>query len=90
MIKILDFERKHIEKAQEIAMMNYNEERELVSSLPYLDKLLSLEYFAENNLGVIALEDDELLGFFCWFKPWDNHFGLCKGTCSLINAHGAV
>ena len=90
MIKIYDFEKNHVEAAQRMAMMNYKEERVLVPALPNLDELPGLEDYAINNLGVVAMDGDKLLGFFCWHKPWDNLFGLSKGTCSNVYAHGTI
>ena len=90
MIKIYDFNNNHIEEAHKIAVMNYNEERVSVPALPALDKLPGLEDYAKNNLGVVAMDGDKLAGFFCWHKPWNNLFGLSKGTCSDVHAHGAV
>jgi len=90
MIKIHDFAMHHVNKAQELALMNYNEERAFVPSLPPLDKLPGLEYYTKHNLNVAATDGDQLLGFMCCHEPWDDLFGLCKGTCSDVHAHGAV
>ena len=90
MIKICDFDNNHIEVAHKIAAMNYNDERTFVPALPTLEKLPGLDDYAKNNLGVAAMEGDNLLGFLCWHKPWNGLFGLSKGTCSDVHAHGAA
>ena len=90
MIKIYDFEKNHVQKAQELALMNYNEERTFVPALPAVSTLPSLVDYAENNRGVVAMDGDKLIGFFCWHGPFDNLFGLSKGTCVDVHAHGAV
>jgi len=89
-MKIVDFTAAHIGQAALIAKMNYKEERGVVPALPSVDNLPDLKDFAKNNRGVAATDGGELLGFFCWFEPWDNYFGLYKGAWSPIHAHGAV
>ena len=89
-LKIINFSRDHIEQASQIAKQNYEEERGFVPTLPLADKLPELIDYANNNRGIAAVDGGELIGFFCWYKPWENHFGLCKGTWSPIHAHGAI
>lgn len=57
-MKILDFEKKHVESAKLIAAANYYEEREYVPILPSIDALPDLGYFASNGLGVAAFDDN--------------------------------
>lgn len=91
MMKIVDFTKEYIIQAQELAKKNYEEERRLVSILPQIDCLPSLDDFAENGLGVVALEDDKLIGFLCCYTPWENAFTTtARGTFSPIHAHGAI
>ena len=91
MIKILDFSKNHIEQAKEIALMNYNEEKAIVKELPLVDVLPDLKCFADNELGVAAFNDNEMIGFLCCYEPWDNAFNsTAKGTFSPIHAHGAI
>jgi len=89
-MRITDFTAAHVEQAAQIAKRNYEEERCFVPALPPIDTLPALDGFAADNLGVAAVDNGNLLGFFCWQKPRDNHFGLCKGTWSPVHAHGAV
>ncbi|HBB27729.1 MAG TPA: GNAT family N-acetyltransferase [Clostridiales bacterium] len=88
---ILDFEKKHLEEARQIAMANYNEEKVHVPMLPDIDILPDLTHFADNGLGVVAFDKGKMIGFLCCYKPWDNAFNTAaKGTFSPIHAHGAI
>lgn len=90
-MKIIDFEKKHVESAKLIAAANYYEEREYVPILPSIDSLPDLDYFANNGLGVAAFDEDRLIGFLCCYEPWDNAFNsTAKGTFSPIHAHGSI
>jgi len=91
MINIVDFSLEHIEKAQELAHVNYNEERVFVPELPVVEMLPNLAAFADNGLGAAAFDNGEMVGFLCCYKPWDNAFkSTARGTFSPIHAHGAV
>ena len=88
---ILDFSKNHIEQAQKIVLMNYNEEREIVTNLPAISNVPDLESFADNGLGVVIKDGDDMLGFLCCYKPWGNAFdSKASGTFSPIHAHGAI
>ena len=90
-MNIVTFEKQHIEEAKAIAFANYQEERSFVSTLPEIERMPDLDWFAENGLGVAALEDGELVGFLCCVGPFDNAFASqVKGTFSPIHAHGAL
>ena len=91
MTKILRFSINHIERAKEIALMNYNEERAAVTALPQILECPDLEHFANNGLGVAMFNDSEMLGFLCCYESWDNAFNsTAKGTFSPIQAHGTI
>ena len=91
MTRVLTFDNSHIERAKEIALMNYNEEREIVKALPNIDTVPDLNVFADNGLGVALFDDNEMLGFLCCYKPRDNFFfSEAKGVFSPIQAHGAL
>lgn len=51
-MKIVDFEEKHIDEAQKLALANYCEERQLVRELPEISDIPELIRFSENGLGV--------------------------------------
>lgn len=88
---ITDFTHKYIEQAQALAKKNYGEEKQIVSSLPEDIDIPDLTYFADNRLGVAAMEGELLLGFFCCYEPWDNAFGTnAKGTFSPLHAHASI
>lgn len=90
-MNIVDFEKKHVEEAKAIALANYYEEKQSVKELPQVNEMPDLDEFAENGLGVVALEDDKVVGFLCCYRPWEGAFGsVAKGTFSPIHAHGAV
>jgi len=90
-LRIVDFDKSHVESALQIAKANYYEARKVVSCLPEIEAVSDLEYFAENGLGVAALEEGRLIGFLCCYEPWENAFGsMAKGTFSPIHAHGTI
>jgi hypothetical protein len=91
-MNIVDFDRSHMEKAAEIARANYEEERLAVPFLPDMNTVYELTHFADNGLGVAAMEGDTMLGFLCAYKPIEDSFGCTKvrGTFSPIHAHGVI
>ncbi|MHB8131073.1 MAG: GNAT family N-acetyltransferase [Mobilitalea sp.] len=92
MIKIVDFNHDHIQKALEIAMANYAEARLLVPILPKVDELPDLTHFADNQLGVAAFDGGTMVGFLCAYYPREDAFGTTnvKGTFTPIHAHGVI
>lgn len=74
-MKIVGFDQIHISEAMEIARINYEEERRLVPILPQVDALPELSYFAENGLGVVAMEGIKVVGFLCAYEPREDAFG---------------
>lgn len=89
---ILNFERKHIEEATAIAHANYYDERQFVKELPQECDIPDLNSFAENGLGVVAFEDDKMIGFLCCCDPFDNAFRATdmRGIFSPMGANAAV
>ena len=55
-MKILDFDKSHIETAVEIALINYSEERAVVTELPLFNEIPNLDNFkkefVDNGQGV--------------------------------------
>ncbi len=92
MISIVDVSHDHIEQATQIAARNYAAERKLVPSLPPVDVLPDLTYPFRNGYGSVAFENGEMVGFLCFYPPFDNAFGTTnvRGAFSPIHAHGAV
>ena len=82
---------EHLKAAAELALMNYQEERAMVQALPEITELPDLSWFLENQLGVAALEGEELIGFICCCNPWDGAFdSTARGTFTPIHAHGCI
>lgn len=89
---ILDFEKKHVEEAREIALANYYDERRFVKELPQICDVPDLYRFAENGLGVAAFENKKMIGFLCCCEPFDNAFRATdvRGVFSPMGANAAV
>jgi hypothetical protein len=91
-MKILDFERSHIERATEIAMASFMQEQHQVPMLPQLISVPDLTHFADNQLGVVAFEGDQMIGYLCAYYPREDVFGTTnvRGTFTPIQAHGVI
>jgi len=91
-MQIVDFSSAHAQQAMRLAKLNYDEERRFVPALPFIDEMPSLLPFAENGLGVAAIEGNELLGFLCCCEPFDNAFSIkgLRGVFSPMGANGTV
>lgn len=95
-MEILTFTHSHLAAARELVRRELLREKEENPAFP-LDRepfpaIPELSSFAENELGVAAVEGDTLLGFLCCVAPFDNAFGTTgvKGVWSPLHAHGAV
>jgi len=88
-MRIIDFTIDHLAQAERLAKINYEEERAAVPALPPVDKLPDFMEFTLKR-GVAAVGKHGLLGFFCWYEPWERLFGLSKGVWSPVHAHGVV
>ena len=91
-MEFVTFGKEHVEEAKKIGWENYQEERVFVPALPKDVKIWDLDYFAQNGLGVAALDQGKLAGFLCYFSPWSNAFDTkdSSGTFSPLHANGAV
>jgi GNAT superfamily N-acetyltransferase len=91
-MKIVDFTTAHIEQSAHIALQNYITERNSVSALPLIKDVPDLTSFAENGLGVAALDGDSLIGFLCVVPPFKNAFRStdATGVFSPMGANGAI
>jgi len=87
--KIVRFEKKHAAKAREIARDCYLEECRHVPDLPEEAEIPDPVRY-DNGLGVAAFIDEEMVGFLCCLKPFDNFFGTSWGTYVPNNAHGTI
>ncbi|WP_167957511.1 GNAT family N-acetyltransferase [Anaerosporobacter faecicola] len=90
-MKIISFTKQYVEEAASLALRNYMEEQKVTQALPCMESVPDLSYFTENGLGVVALEQNKVVGFLGCYNPWEEAFdSLATGTYSPIHAHGAV
>jgi hypothetical protein len=91
-MKIIDFTHKHIEQAQLLAAQNYEKERLYTPALPTKAQCLDLRWFAENGMGVAAIDGDNLVGFLCGTTTFQNAFRSTDavGVFSPMSANAAV
>ena len=90
-MQIVDFKESHIQDASCIALANYNEETAIVKALPTVSEVPDLTCFAQNGLGVAAIDNGKTIGYLCCYAPWDNAFdSAAMGTFSPMHAHGAI
>lgn len=89
---ISDFKKEHVREATEIALANYNDERQSVKELPLVCDIPDLNSFAGNGLGVVAFENKKMTGFLCGCEPFDNAFRATdvRGIFSPAGANAAV
>ena len=83
-----------IKAASELVLASYEEERKAFPHLPnaqdYQDLLMNkLKHLVSEGKGIIALEDDELIGFMGGYMI-DELYGECKGVYSPVYGHGTV
>jgi len=91
-MQIVPFAAAHVARAARLALRNYRAERLHVSALPPVFTWPDLTAFAQNGLGVAAVEGDALLGFLCAVPPFRNAFRStdATGVLSPMHANGAV
>lgn len=90
-MNIVDFKKEHISKASSLVLSNYAEELLRTPYMPPAINLPDLGKFTEGGLSVAAVEDGQLIGFLCFYPPWQNAFKTySKGTFSPLHGHGAV
>lgn len=91
-MNILDFEKQHIEEAVELALANYYDERQFIKELPQVRVIPDLNGFAENRLGVAAIENEKLVGFLCCCEPFEHAFRAtdARGVFSPMGANAAI
>lgn len=84
----------HIDSAARLALAEYFEEQSKVPVLPdgnFFDTICgSISEMIGHKLGIVAIENGNVVGFLTCYKPWDQHFGKTMGTFSPIHAHGAA
>ena len=89
-MQIVDFTVDHIKAAVQLAKQNYEDERSFVPALPPVDKMLDLNLYAENGLGVAVFEEGTMIGFLCSVPPFKNAFRSthATGVFSPMGANG--
>ncbi len=89
---IVNFERQHIEEATALVLADYDKERQFAKDLPQVCGIPDLRGFAENGLGVVAFEENRMIGFLCSCEPFDNAFRATdvRGVFSPMGANAAV
>jgi len=90
-IECKPFTKKHLEAVKQIALDNYLEEREYVKELPEEVEIWDIGFFLENGYGVVAIEEEEIVGYLCFYNPWPGAFDTedSLGTFSPLHANGA-
>ena len=71
---IRDFEPKHTEEAEEIALGMYDHERAFTPELPEISGIPILKQLSGNGFGVAAFEGEKMIGFLCSVEPFENVF----------------
>lgn len=91
-MKIIDFTREHIAEAAKLALANYEEECSHVPTLPHIDTVPDLSGFADNELGVTAIEGGKIVGILCCYNPFNNAFGIpgLRGVFSPMGGNAAI
>ena len=86
---IVDFTKELLPQAHRLTMENYLEERAAVPVLPEIPSFPPLDFFAENGLGVAAVEDGRLLGFLGGYPPFKPVYCTpdTAGVWSPLHAH---
>ncbi len=84
----------HIETAARLALAEYLQERQNVTILPdgdYQELFCEmLTKMVDHQLGVVAIDAGEMVGFLTCYEPRNNYFGKVMGNFSPIHAHGTV
>lgn len=89
---IRDFEPKHTEEAEKIAIDVYDRERAFTQELPEISGIPILKHLSGNGFGVAAFEGGKMVGFLCSAGPFENAFRSTdvQGVFSPMGANGAA
>ncbi len=87
-MQIIDFTKEWLPEAYRLAKENYEEARRSLPLLPDVP-IPPLEHFAENGMGVVAVENGKLLGFLSGFLPFCPVYCTpnTSGVWSPLHAH---
>ena len=91
-MQIVDFTSAYIDKAVQIARQNYEAERGFALMLPPVEKWPDLNPFADNGLGVAAIDGGDVVGFLCGGGVWNNAWGIpgLRNVFSPMHANGTI
>lgn len=90
-MEIINFNDTHLSAAADLALQNYQEERAAVAALPAVDSVPDLAQFADAGFGAAAFERGKMVGFLCFYTPWNHAFTTyARGSFSPVHAHGTV
>lgn len=89
---IVDFGVEHIAAARELAVEHFLEECTSVAALGDISFSPNMAIFAENKLGVAAIDGGKVVGFLCAVAPFDNAFGStdARGVFSPMGTNSTV
>lgn len=89
---IVEFTEHYLVAAKALEKRVYEEERKYVKDLPEYKNGMDLTIFIRNDYSVVALEGNELVGYFCSYPPFDNAFRATevKGAFSPMGANAAI
>lgn len=78
----------YVERAAELALIEYEREclncNELIKD-NYKEELQELlQELFQTQYGIMALEEDKLIGYLCFYGPWDGFFGEVRGAFSPL------
>lgn len=94
MLKFKVLDESLLEQAVSLALDGYNEECSVVNNLPrkdYKDVFLNLlSNMIKHNLGIVALDGNNVVGFITCYASINNMFGNVQGAFSPIHGHGAI
>lgn len=89
---IKDLTKEYLNDIQQLMYEKYNEEKEYVNELPDDIEFPNLDYFVNNELGVVAIDGNGVVGFIGVYKPWKGAFDTydALGTFSPFFANATV
>lgn len=85
---------QHVDAAANLSYGAYLNELAVVDSLPkeeFLEVIkANLRHIITNKLGVVAIENKQLMGFLAGYGPISEFFGKNQGIFVPIEGHGAI
>lgn len=93
-VRYEELNEKYVDKALDLVMSAYIEEKSAIPFLPdekdFINTLnISIRNLFNKGTGIVALSNNELIGFVAGFKI-NQFWGKCKGIYSPLYGHGAM